>query len=102
MSLIISDEGRWEEALQAAGKAQVQRYLREYPGQDDDPVNEFVYKPPYPTRQFCEEWLERENDVLFRVSPPVIGSLCMLVLVAISGCFGATHVMTALNTTPPN
>jgi hypothetical protein len=58
------DERRWRKALKLVGRSEIQEYLHRYPGHPDDPVSDLPVDPPFPTREFCEQWLLADTQTI--------------------------------------
>lgn len=96
--VLLTNVERWQEALRRVGKEQVWAKLSERPGNPRDPLYDIVYEPPYPTREFCQQWYT-EEDSAFRVHPAKLAILLVLVLIAI---VGFVNVLGNLGVTPTN
>ena len=72
--------------MERMGKISVEAELSLHPGGPGDLVLDIVDAPPYPTREFCQQWCAEQDDILFRYSPRmavilvlgVITTVCLL------------------------
>jgi hypothetical protein len=96
--VLIANAERWQEALRRLGKEEVWAKLSQRLGNPREPLYDIVYEPPFPTREFCQQWYTDEDNA-FRVHPTKVGILLVLALIAI---VGFAHVLGSLGVTPTN
>jgi hypothetical protein len=96
--VLMANAERWTDALRRLGKEAVWARLSQHPGHPREPLDDIVYEPPFPTREFCQQWYTDEENA-FRVDPAKVGIVAVLALIAI---VGFAHVLSTLGVTPTN
>ncbi len=93
----LATETRWREGLEEAGREAVQRYLTARPGAAEDPVDEFVFEAPYPTRAFCRDWCAEKDSIIYEVSSRSIFIGVLVAIIAIGGSFALGDIWNSVN-----
>jgi hypothetical protein len=83
-AVLVGNAARWRTAMERSGKTAVEAYLQR-PGRPTDRVLDIGYEPPYPTREFCQEWCTEQDNILFRFSPRIalVLTLSLILLVCV-------------------
>jgi hypothetical protein len=81
---LVGNAGRWRDAMGRMGKVGVEVELRRRPGRPTDVVLDIGNEPPYPTREFCQQWCAEQDNILFRFSPRMGIILILFAVVIIS------------------
>jgi len=91
---LLANDQRWRDAMQRMGRVVVEAELSRRPGRPGERIDDIVYEPPYPTREFCRQWCAEQDNVLFRFSPTT--GVILVLIVIVTGClvqvFGGTRV----------
>ncbi len=75
---------RWQGAMKTMGRAAVEAELRRRPGRPKDLIDDIGGEPPYPTREFCEQWCIDQDNILFQFTPRT--GVVLTLLVAVTAC----------------
>lgn len=100
------DDRRWRKALKLVGRAALEEHLRRYPGRPQDEVADLPVQPPFPTREFCQEWLLTNNETFraYRTLIFVFGTAAVLGFsyagCSLGGFTGSNTSMTPTTTGP--
>jgi hypothetical protein len=88
---MLGNATRWREAMNRMGRIAVEAELRSRPGRPTDRVLDIGNEPPYPTREFCQQWCTEQDNILFRFSPRVgvVLTLFAIMLVSLLQLFGS-------------
>lgn len=70
----------WQKALKAKGREGVLSELRKRPGRPNDIVEDIIFQEPYPTRAFCQQWCNEQDNKIFSVSWHTYGAAAALIL----------------------
>jgi len=70
--------------MKTMGRAAVEAALRRRPGRPADPIDDIGGEPPYPTREFCEQWCTEQDNILFQFTPRT--GVVLTLLVAVTAC----------------
>ena len=76
-------EDAWREGLRTKGRDWVLAELSMRPGLPDDPLNDVVYTPPYPSREFCQRWAVEVDNQFLRLSGATKGLIFGVVILGI-------------------
>ncbi len=91
---MASEADVWRTALQARGRDWVLTELQTRPGQPDDVLQDVVFEPPYPPREFCQRWCVEDDNRIFQFSTYTKATLCVLVLLIVFGAMGIHSLAT--------
>jgi len=82
-AMLLGNAERWRDAMATMGRTAVEAELRSRPGRPTDRVIDIGYAPPYPTREFCQQWCTEQDNRLFRFSPRVGIALTLFVVLLV-------------------
>jgi hypothetical protein len=83
-TVLLENAERWCTAMERMGKEAVQSELLRRPAYPGERILDIVYEPPYPTREFCQQWCTEQDNVVLRFSKSTAIILTLVVIIA--GC----------------
>lgn len=83
-TVLLENGERWCSAMERMGKEAVQAELMRRPAYPGERILDIVYEPPYPTREFCQQWCTEQDNVVLRFSKST--AIILTLVVVIAGC----------------
>jgi hypothetical protein len=80
-AILLENAGRWTDAMERMGKEAVQAEMARRPAREGDRIFDIVHEPPFPTREFCQQWCTAQDNVVFRFSKTTAIILALIVLI---------------------
>jgi hypothetical protein len=83
-TVLLENAERWCSAMERMGKETVQAELARRPAYPGERILDIVHEPPYPTREFCQQWCTEQDNVVLRFSKST--AIILTLVVVIAGC----------------
>jgi hypothetical protein len=83
-TVLLENGERWCTAMERMGKEAVQAELTRRPAYPGERILDIVHEPPYPTREFCQQWCTEQDNVVLRFSKST--AIILALVVVIAGC----------------